>query len=408
MKVDQKVINGINRNNILELIRLNDPISRTELAKRSNLSLPAVMKITDELVARGIVTDNIKGKSTGGKPPKLLKFNYRAGYIIGVDIDYHRIDAILMDLGANVVQEASHDIHTHMTSQMLTDILVRILHSLIEDSGKELNHILGIGISTMGVSDSAVAASSRHPLYGCDREELRDLLEQIFGLQVYFESSIYAKAIGEKMVGNAQRLENFLFVDFDYEIEAAIVIDRHIYYGDGGKAGAIGHMVVDKNGLRCACGKRGCLNTIAGQKALGERARAVTADLEQGEYSMMLDMVYGHIEQIDFYTVIEAAENQDKQALEILMGAVEAVGETLNNLISLLDLETIIVSGKIVDCSKSFISQLKKYIKQNQTATGAGPVTIRTTNLGRHIGAIGAATNVLSRFLKNGMADENI
>ena len=93
MKVDQKVINGLNKNNILELIRLYAPISRAELSRRTHLSLPAVMKITDGLIARGIVTDETVGKSTGGKPPRLLEFNYRAGYIIGVDIDYEVLGA---------------------------------------------------------------------------------------------------------------------------------------------------------------------------------------------------------------------------------------------------------------------------------------------------------------------------
>lgn len=407
MKVDQKVISGLNKNNILELIRLCAPISRAELARRTHLSLPAVMKITDGLIAKGIVTDDIVGKSTGGKPPRLLQFNYRAGYIIGVDIDYHRVDTIITDLSTNVVEECSRDIHPQMAGTDISAVLVETLGLLLQKAKENntLDYVLGIGVSMPGPSDFPSSFARDPLLCAMNREGLKRTLEESFGFPVYFEQGVYAKAMGEKMVGDARNTENFLFVSFGQNIESALVLGQRIFRGDTGSAGSVGHIVVDPDGKRCDCGKRGCLNTVAGQKAIGDRGRNAVARQREGQYSMMLDMVYGHKERVDFYTVVEAAENNDRQAAEILSEAVEAAGMTLNNLAGLLDVRTIIVSGKLIDCSRRFVRELRQYMKNNRPVDGSAPVTVRTSRLGRHIGAIGAASSVLDRFLKDGIGE---
>ena len=111
------------------------------------------------------------------------------------------------------------------------------------------------------------------------------------------------------------------------------------------------------------------------------------------------------IKDIDFYTVIEAAESGDRLATEILCDAARAVGYILCNAVLLLDLRVIVISGKIVDCSKMFTKELREYIRIHQPDSEDCAIEIRTSNLGRHIGAIGAASNVLNRFLKDGMKD---
>lgn len=401
MKVDQSVIGGLNRTNILELIRTNESISRSELSKMTHLSLPTVMKITDDLIAKGLVIDYAKGESTGGKPPRLLKFNYQVGYIVGIDINYHRIDAILMDLNATVKKECSHDMHSRITGNRFKQILLELLNEVMDvpDIGRQ--QVLGIGISAKIGSGSRVDLLEKQSFFGFERQEIQDYLRRYFAMPIIFEDNVCAMAMGEKTVGSARQVENFLFIHFGYEIDSAIVIDRRIYHGSSGRAGGIGHFVVDTDGELCSCGKRGCLNTVAGQKAIGERAKEIVSRLKEGEYSMMLDMVFGNVDQINFYTVVEAAENGDKAAINILMEAVRTVGEAINNVVLLIDPDVIFVSGKIVDCSLIFMKNLREYVKNSQKGRDF-PVEIEVSNLGHHVGAIGAASSVLKQFLKDG------
>lgn len=70
MKVDKSVINLINRRNVLDMVRLNGPVSKSELSQMTSLSLPTVMKIIEEFKASGVVLESGKGVSTAENRPR--------------------------------------------------------------------------------------------------------------------------------------------------------------------------------------------------------------------------------------------------------------------------------------------------------------------------------------------------
>ena len=123
MKVDKSVINSVNKRNVLEIIRNNSPISKTEISKKADLTLPTVMKIVDELAEKNLVLNLGKGVSSGGKPPQMLEFNGEAYYIIGIDVNDYRIDAIIMDLNANIITERIRDIQPRDSSSRIIEYI---------------------------------------------------------------------------------------------------------------------------------------------------------------------------------------------------------------------------------------------------------------------------------------------
>ena len=105
MRYDKFVMAQINKKNIINLIRKNGPINKAELAKLSGLSIPTVMKITNEFIHNGLIRVIGKGKSHGGKRPELLELIQDAYYIIGVDMGRSRTTVIMMDLGGNLISK---------------------------------------------------------------------------------------------------------------------------------------------------------------------------------------------------------------------------------------------------------------------------------------------------------------
>ena len=103
MKADKSWIHTINKKMVLTLIRERGPIYKAEIARLTGLSIPTVIKITDELAEHGLVRDIGKGMSSGGKPPQLLEFASERYAIIGVDVGTTNINCVLMDLAANVL-----------------------------------------------------------------------------------------------------------------------------------------------------------------------------------------------------------------------------------------------------------------------------------------------------------------
>ncbi len=89
-----------NKKTVLEMIRTQGPINKAEIARMAELSIPTVMKITEEFERANLVKTIGKGESTGGKRPDLLEFVSNAYYITGIDIGRHYVKIVIIDMAA--------------------------------------------------------------------------------------------------------------------------------------------------------------------------------------------------------------------------------------------------------------------------------------------------------------------
>ncbi len=92
---------------VLGLVHDFGPISRSEIAENSGLSLAAISSITGSLIEQGIVIEESRGESTGGRRPILLAVNRAAGLVIGVKLTRDQVIVALTDLGAEIVEQGS-------------------------------------------------------------------------------------------------------------------------------------------------------------------------------------------------------------------------------------------------------------------------------------------------------------
>ncbi len=105
------------------------------------------------------------------------------------------------------------------------------------------------------------------------------------GIPVELENDANVGALGEKMFGAAQGVDDLIYVRLSAGIGAGLILGGRPYHGVRGVAGEIGHVIAQEHGRICRCGNRGCLETIAspvadrrdapgalGQARLGRRA----------------------------------------------------------------------------------------------------------------------------------------
>ncbi|MGO4375194.1 ROK family transcriptional regulator, partial [Paenibacillus sp. MCAF20] len=153
MKIDKSVINTMNKRNVLLAIRASGQIFKAEIARSTGLSIPTVMKITDELIGRGLVRETGKGESSGGKPPQLLEFVQDRHYVVGVDIGTTNILSILMDMSANIVYKHSVPTMVNDSPDAIIDRIATSIETLMAQSGFEQESLLGIGLGMPGLLD---------------------------------------------------------------------------------------------------------------------------------------------------------------------------------------------------------------------------------------------------------------
>ena len=398
MKVDKTLINTLNKANVLNAIRKQEHIFRAEIARITDLSIPTVMKITEEFIDKGLVRESGKGQSTGGKPPQLLELIPDAYYIVGVDIGTTYIVTILMDLSASVIQ--NDRIPTEIKSNPIS-IVNRVIESIqrtIMNSGVDYNKIMGISLGVPGLLDASKGNVLFSPDFQWENVHILKPIKDKFNIPVIIDNVTRAMAMGEKWFGLAKDINNFICINLGHGIGAAIVVNGEIYGGSSGAAGEFGHITLKKDGPVCDCGNRGCLEALASANAISKKARAM---IDKGIHTKILDMVDDNLEKIEAKHVFDAAKQGDALSIGIIEEATQYLGIAIAGLINLLDPELIILEGGVARAGDILIQNVKAVVRERQMKYAGKQTRIVTSELSL-VAAIGAATFILKAFIESG------
>ena len=387
-----------NKNRILELIRRNKSIYRAELARRTELSMPTIMSITDELILEGLIRDAGKGISSGGKPPMLLELIPDARLFLGIDISGAMFKCIIIDLQGAVVYQRSRD-RDELPDGYLIGAIIDFIQATVAESGVDEKKICGIGVGIPGLVDTENGVVITSIDYGCKNTDLRTPLQEHFKLPVFVENSSKVMAIGEKWFGAGDGCDDFALVTVGRGIGAALIIKGEIYSGFYNMSGEIGHMVINPNGPLCKCGKQGCLETLASGNAISNQARQL---IDSGGSTIMLEMAGGNRKKVNSDIVFAAAEKGDSLARIIADSAIDNLAIGLSNLVSLFDCQRIILTGYVVKGNEYLLRRVSQKINETRSLYyGNMPVELRLSEMGEEAAVVGAATLPLQNFGTN-------
>lgn len=179
----------------------------------------------------------------------------------GTNIKY----GVICDSGEVIIR---NEIPTeaHLGGNMLMGKIIIIVDKLLTEGYK----IDGIGVSSAGQiccrTGKIIYATDNLP--GWTGMPIKQTLENKFSIPVHVENDVNAAALGEKWRGAARNYSDFLCLTIGTGIGGAIVINNEIFYGSKGFAGEFGHMIIEKNGIACTCGREGCFEQYASITAL--------------------------------------------------------------------------------------------------------------------------------------------
>ncbi len=288
---------------ILKTIYNHDQLSRADIARITGLTRVTVSDNVAELIAEGLVAEVGQGLSAGGKPPTLLSLAADSRHLIGLDLGSSQFQGAVVNLRGQLRQRVSLPVNGQDGEAAL-----ELVHVLLDQlQGATPQPLLGIGIGTPGVIDSANGIVRRAVNLGWRDLPLRDLLAARYDLPVYVSNDSQAAALGEYIFGQTKRSTHLVVIKVGRGIGAGIVIDGQLFYGDGFGAGEIGHVVVVEDGELCSCGNRGCLETVASSRAILKQAQWMAAARPD---SLLLQFA-AVPEQITLDTVLQAFEAGD-------------------------------------------------------------------------------------------------
>lgn len=211
-------------------------------------------------------------------------------------------------------------------------------------------------------------------------------LQKCFGLPVFIDNDVHAATLAEKCFGVGRVTDDFVLINVGTGVAAGMVSAGRLIRGVKNAAGEIGHMCVDAGGAPCTCGNRGCLEMIAGGRALAAAAR----NAAQAEPHSLLAQMYAKAPLAD--TVFRAAQKGDPAAMSLSTRAVQALGIGIVNLVNALNPEHVVLTGSVVN-SDYFFEGVRDYVYEHAYITALRSLAgfSRSQVAGGHPGVCGAA-----------------
>ena len=399
MKYDKFAMAQMNRSMVFDLIRRKGPISRAEIARTIGLSIPTVMKITEEFSHKQFVQDVGKGESSGGKRPELLELVPDSKYIIGVGVGRSKTNVLMMNLAGEVFIREIMETGGTAVPEVWISRLIQVIENVIRESGLSRKQILGMGIGMPGILDEKSGKVLFSPDFKWENVDMLTPIRERFKMDITIENANRALAMGEYYFGAGVDSRNFLVVNLGHGIGSAIMREGEFYRGSSGSSGEIGHIILEKNGPKCNCGNLGCLEAIASGNAI---ARDAEIAVLEGNATKIMELVNEDINRIEAKTVFEAARLGDRLAIQITERAMQYIGIGLANYINLLDPDLIILFGGLTNAGDIFLKKVKEVLRERQMKFAGRQVKLVISQMGENGTAVGSASLVLKKFIKYG------
>lgn len=372
---------------ILETIRKNGPISRTDISKLTEFNIVTVSNYVNHYIKKGLVIEGELDESTGGRKPILVELNPSAAYIIGLGLNMRSMVGILVDLGTNIIYEIKKEKAPENSEAMIQE-LMQLADEIIEKSGVEKEKIVGIGVGVPGIIDER-GRSIRWPgaLGSKDLSvcmSIKDCFEKHFNIPTFTENDANAAVLGEKWLGLDRDVRHMIYMFSGVGI--GILIDSQIYRGASGAAGELGIYSANEDNKDFV--RQSAYHIGRWEMDLGmcDHARQL---IRAGEGSLITEMVENNLDKIDVEVLIKANRERDPLAVRVIEEAGRNLGRKLAFLVNLFNPEVVVIGGGIEDCGAILLDAVKNAVKEWSIEEAANVVKIIPSAFGENSIALG-------------------
>jgi glucokinase len=307
----------------------------------------------------------------------------------GIDLGGTKIEAVVVDSGNTVLGSARRPTPVTGGPADVAEQMVQALTEAARAAGIEPAALQGVGVGSPGIVDSDGSVSSARNLPGWEgRFELGPTLAKALGTPVFVGNDVQVATDAEFKLGAGKPYKSLLGVFWGTGVGGGLVLDGKPWIGRGG-AGEIGHMVVEIDGARCPCGRRGCMEAYAGRAAMEARARRRA---EKGRKTDLFTLMKEHHRpRLTSSIWWHALERGDKLAKQIIDEAIRALGAGIASAVNLIDVEAVIIGGGLgVRFGQPFADRIATAMHPH-LFSDQRPPDVRVAALGDLGGAIGAA-----------------
>ncbi len=361
--VDHAAMRDMNLVLILNTLRAESPLSRAALANITGLNKATVSSMVKELIQNNLVREIGADISSSdiGRPAINLEPEPEAGYIIGLEIGVDFISIITVNFAIEVVARRFESTARYFNQEAILNRVLFLLQESCEQVQKRQRPLFGIGVGVPGLVDVASGTLLFAPNLNWSALPLRDMIRAKIDVPVFIANEANLAALGESYFGAGQACDSLLYVSSGVGLGGGIVLNGRLIEGASGFAGEVGHMTVEKDGLECNCGNKGCWETLASQRALFRR---VSEAIQQGQPSWMAQMIQDDPSRMSIPLITEAARQKDPVALKALAETGEWLGVGIASLMNVINPQRVIFGGPLWAVHEYLLPSIRETVAQ--------------------------------------------
>lgn len=303
---------------------------------------------------------------------------------IGVDIGGTFIKYGIVDDKGRIIEMDKIKVEKDYPNKTLSMLSNNIIKLIKKHSCK----VSGIGVGIPGIlEDDKILDITNLPKW--KNLNVSKIISNKTKIKTYISNDANVAALGEAKFGLAKGTEHVIMLTLGTGVGGGLILNSKLYEGNKGQGAELGHMTLDINGLKCPCGRRGCVEMYCSATALTKQTKE---EMKKNKKSLMWKLVNNNINKVDASTPFIAELKHDASAKKVIDKYIMYLGEAILDYCDIFHPEIIILGGGIAMQKKNLTDRVTKYLEKfHYGFKGATKVKIVTPTLGYNAGVIGAA-----------------
>ena len=384
-RADQTTVRRANLGVVLRHIAAAGSCSRADVAARTGLTRGTVSSLVTELVEADLVRETGAAAAPRGvgRPGVALEL---ADVVVGVGLEVN-VDYVAVSVedltGAVRYERRSYRDNRGSAPAPVLDRLGRAAKAALDAASAEGLRPIGISVAVPGLVEQASGTVVFAPNLGWHGIPVADELGARLGLPVLVENEANLAALAEHWTGAATGMDDFVCVFGEVGVGGGVVLGGRLFRGAHGFGGEFGHVSVDPDGRPCACGSRGCVETLVGQESIAAAAGIATF----GRTRSLTD------------ELVRRAEAGSQDVLRALSDAGGWLGIALASTFNVLDLEAVVLGGCFGPLAPWLADDIRRTLDERSLAARSGSFAVLPSAFGDGAAVRGAAALPLRRAL---------
>ncbi|MEW1842485.1 ROK family transcriptional regulator [Nonomuraea angiospora] len=364
---------------VLRFVREHAPCSRADIAASTGLNKATVSSLVADLIDRRLVRETGLTENRVGRPATMLVLDGSPYAAIGVEINVDYVSAVATDLAGERLLTWRRSFGGGESVNQGIASVGAIIRRVVNRMAKEERQVLGLAVAVPGLVDVQGAVRIAPNLGWRDADLGGDLTKALRdpGFPVQVDNDANLAALAEQRFGAHAGASDLVYLTGEIGVGAGIILDGRLRRGRRGFSGEIGHVQLDPDGPECHCGRRGCLEAMAGIGAV------LGKDPSPAEI------------QVEIEESVRLARAGDPATLATLESVGRSLGKGVSILANLLNPEVVILGGYYVPLAPWLLPAVQDEMDDRVIASGSGGCQVVASTLGHDAAALGGAARVL-------------